>query len=98
MNFRMPTTEEIYAAIERGKEAVVELFAEVGRQVEELAGQLEKQAEVLKELQNRLSKNSRNSNKPPSFLTIADQINPLNVHNYIGLPDGVRVANVRRIR
>ena len=66
MNFRMPTTEEIYAAIERGKEAVVELFAEVGRQVEELAGQLEKQAEVLKELQNRLSKNSRNSNKPPS--------------------------------
>jgi len=36
MNFRMPTTEEIYAAIERGKEAVVELFAEVGRQVEEL--------------------------------------------------------------
>jgi transposase len=62
----MPTTEEIYAAIERGKEAVVELFADVGRQVEELAGQLKKQAEVLKELQDRLSKNSRNSCKPPS--------------------------------
>ena len=37
MNLRMPTKEEIFAAIERGKEAVVELFDEVGRQVEELA-------------------------------------------------------------
>ena len=66
MNFRMPTKEEIYAAIEKGKEAVLELFDEVGRQVEELAVQLEKQAEALKELQDQLSKNSQNSSKPPS--------------------------------
>jgi len=66
MNFRMPTKEEIYAAIEKGKEAVLDLFDEVGRQVEELAVQLEKQAEALKELQDQLSKNSQNSSKPPS--------------------------------
>jgi len=45
---------------------VVELFLGVGRQMEELAKQLEKQAAALKELQARLEKNSRNSSKPPS--------------------------------
>jgi len=38
----------------------------VGKQLEELAGQLEKQAAAIKELQARLAKNSRNSSKPPS--------------------------------
>jgi hypothetical protein len=38
----------------------------VGRQLEELAGQLEKQAALLKDLQARLDKHSRNSSKPPS--------------------------------
>lgn len=62
----MPTKEEIYVAIERGKEAILELFDEIRRQVEELAVQLEKQAIALKELQDQLSKNSQNSSKPPS--------------------------------
>jgi len=62
----MPTREEIHAAFEKGEAAVVELFLGVERQVEELARQTEKQAAALKELQARLEKNSRNSNKPPS--------------------------------
>ena len=66
MNIRMPTQEEIHAAFEKGEAAVVELFLGVERQVEELARQTEKQAAALKELQARLEKNSRNSNKPPS--------------------------------
>lgn len=66
MNIRMPTREEIHAAFEKGEAAVVELFLSVGRQMEELAQQLEKQAAALKELQARLEKNSRNSSKPPS--------------------------------
>jgi transposase len=66
MNIRMPTREEIHLAFEQGEEAMVELFMDVGRQLEELAGQLEKQAVTLKELQARLEKNSRNSSKPPS--------------------------------
>jgi transposase len=66
MQLRLPAKEEIYVAFENGKEAVVELFDKVGRQVEELAVQLEKQAVALKELQERLSKNSQNSSKPPS--------------------------------
>jgi transposase len=62
----MPTREEIHAAFEQGEAAVVELFIGLGLQMEELAGQLEKQAAALKELQARLEKNSRNSSKPPS--------------------------------
>ena len=66
MNFRMPDYEEIHVAFEKGEAAVVELFNAVGRQIEELAVQLEKQNEALKELQARLQKDSRNSSKPPS--------------------------------
>jgi transposase len=66
MNIRMPTREEIHAAFEKGEEAVVELFIGVGLQLEEVAGQLEKQAAALQDLQARLKKNSRNSSQPPS--------------------------------
>jgi transposase len=66
MNIRMPTREEIHLAFAQGEAAVVELFLSVGQHMEELAGQLEKQAAALKELQARLEKNSRNSSKPPS--------------------------------
>lgn len=45
---------------------MIELFVSVGRQVEELAQQWEQQAAVLRDLQARLEKNSRNSSKPPS--------------------------------
>ena len=38
----------------------------MGKRLEELAGQLGKQAAAVKELQARLAKNSRNSSKPPS--------------------------------
>lgn len=62
----MPTREEIHAAFEKGEEAVVELFIGVGLQLEEVAGQLEKQAAALQDLQARLEKNSRNSSQPPS--------------------------------
>ena len=62
----MPEYEEIHAAFEKGEAAVVELFKDVGKQIEELAAQFEKQSEALKELQARLKKNSRNSGKPPS--------------------------------
>jgi transposase len=66
MDIRLPTQEDIHAAFEQGEEAVVELFAGVGEQVEWLARQLQQQAGVLEELRARLGKNSRNSGKPPS--------------------------------
>ncbi len=62
----MPDAEEIHAAFEKGESAVVELFNDIGSQIEELAAQLEKQSEALKELQARLKKDSRNSSNPPS--------------------------------
>jgi hypothetical protein len=64
MNFQMPEYEEIHAAFEKGEAAVVGLFNDVGKHIEELAAQLEKQGGALKELQARLNKNSRNSSKP----------------------------------
>jgi hypothetical protein len=62
----IPDLKAIRTAFADGEEAVINLFGSVSAQVEELAAQLEKQAVVLKELQARLSKNSRNSGKPPS--------------------------------
>jgi transposase len=66
MNFIIPDHKAILKAFAEGEDAVVALFGEVTAQVEKLAAQLEKQTGVLKELQARLSKNSRNSGKPPS--------------------------------
>ncbi|MDU9047828.1 MAG: IS66 family transposase [Candidatus Electrothrix sp. Rat3] len=66
MNFSIPDHKAIRKAFAEGEEAVVTLFDSVTVQVEELAAQLEKQAGMLKDLQARLSKNSRNSGKPPS--------------------------------
>ena len=66
MNFSIPDHKTIRKAFAEGEETVIALFDNVIAQVEELAAQLEKQAGVLKDLQVRLSKNSRNSGKPPS--------------------------------
>ena len=66
MNFRIPTDEEIHTAFETGEAAVIDLFHDVVEQMSELARQLAKQGEALQALQARLSKNSRNSSKPPS--------------------------------
>ena len=66
MNFSIPDHKAIRKAFAEGEEAVVALFGSITAQVEELAAQLEKQAGMLKDLQARLSKNSRNSGKPPS--------------------------------
>ena len=66
MNLNIPDEKKIRTAFAEGEEAVVNLFGSVSAQVEELAAQLEKQAGILKDLQARLSKNSRNSGKPPS--------------------------------
>ncbi len=66
MNIHMPTREEIHIAFEQGEEAVAGLFMGVGKQLEELARQMENQAAAIKDLQARLAKNSRNSSKPPS--------------------------------
>ena len=66
MNLSIPEEKEIRTAFAEGEEAVVALFGSITAQVEELVVQLEKQAGMLKDLQARLTKNSRNSGKPPS--------------------------------
>lgn len=66
MNIQMPSELEIHEAYQRGEAAVVQLFSTVGQQVSDIARQFETQAEALKELEARLSKNSHNSSKPPS--------------------------------
>lgn len=66
MNFSIPEEKEVRTAFAEGEEAVIALFGSITAQVKKLAAQLEKQAGVLKDLQARLSKNSRNSGKPPS--------------------------------
>lgn len=65
MNIKMPTRDEISAAFEKGKPAIVSLFDTVGDQLILLASQLDKQKEIIEELKGRLSKDSHNSSKPP---------------------------------
>lgn len=66
MNIQLPSHEKIKEAFLQGEEAVVALFDELGDPLTELALQLLKQGEVIQELQAKLSKNSKNSSKPPS--------------------------------
>lgn len=55
-----------HRAFLEGEEAVVNLLAQVGQQVERLARQMEVQAAVLNEVQGRLGKTSANRSEPPS--------------------------------
>jgi transposase len=66
MIMKMPSEPEIHQAFIRGEAAIVQLFATLGQQVFDLAEQFEKQAEALRQLTARLSKDSHNSSKPPS--------------------------------
>jgi hypothetical protein len=66
MNIHLPTRDEIHTAFEQGEKAVMDLFLTVEAPVEELTKEVEKPAEMLKELQARLGKNRRNSGKPPT--------------------------------
>ena len=66
MQIILPTRDEIHAAYIQGEEAVVSLFGELGHQVEALGEVVRQQGEAIQALQGRLSKDSRNSSKPPS--------------------------------
>lgn len=66
MQITLPSRAAIHAAYIQGEEAVVSLFAELGQQVEALAAVVVQQGEAIQALQGRLSKDSRNSSKPPS--------------------------------
>jgi transposase len=59
MTSRTPGEEEIRAAYRQGEEAVVGLFMQTISIIDELAARV-------KQLEDRLAKNSGNSNKPPS--------------------------------
>jgi transposase len=66
MNLQLPTDDEICAAFEQGQAAILDLFHDISRQMQELAQQMAQQAEALQALQARQAKDSRNSGKPPS--------------------------------
>jgi len=50
MNLQLPSLDEIQVAFKQGEADVVALFDKVSLQIVELAEQLAKQAEVIKEL------------------------------------------------
>jgi len=66
MSIQIPSHKKIREAFREGEDAVVALFDEFGGQLIELAQQLQKQSDMIQELQAKASKNSRNSSKPPS--------------------------------
>jgi hypothetical protein len=47
MNLQFPTDDEICVAFEKGQAAILDLFHDVSRQLQELAQQMAKQAEAL---------------------------------------------------
>ncbi len=66
MNIRLPSPEEIREAFKEGEDEIVALFDALRDPLLEIAEQLKKQAEAIRELEAKASKNSRNSSKPPS--------------------------------
>jgi transposase len=66
MQLQLPNREDIHNAYIQGEEAVVELVSGLVSCIQELATCISKQQEAIKALQDQLSKNSRNSSKPPS--------------------------------
>ena len=66
MSLKFPTEDEIRTAYEQGEVTVIALFNGVECELVSLADALKSQAEAIKELQAKLSKNSSNSGKPPS--------------------------------
>ncbi len=66
MDIQLPTYEQIHEAYQTGEEAVLQLFATVSTQVEELVAHIQQLHEVIQQLQDQVQKTSRNSSKPPS--------------------------------
>jgi len=66
VNLKLPTEEKIRTAYKEGEDAVLALFNQFEKELVGLAKALKEQAEAIKELQTKLSKDSSNSGKPPS--------------------------------
>jgi hypothetical protein len=66
MDFNFPSKDEISTAYQQGEAEVLKLFDQIEGQVMALSKILQEQAEAIKELQAKLSKDSSNSGKPPS--------------------------------
>ena len=66
MDFSFPTKDEISTAYQQGEAGVLELLGQIEDQMMTLSKTLQDQADAIKELQAKLSKDSSNSGKPPS--------------------------------
>lgn len=66
MNLKLATEDEIRTAYQQGEDAVLMLFNQFESELVGLVEALKEQAEAIKELQAKLSKDSSNSGKPPS--------------------------------
>lgn len=66
MQLKIPSEKDIREAYRKGEDAVVEVFHEVLSCIKDLSRHIEKQQQVIDELQRQIAKNSSNSSKPPS--------------------------------
>ncbi|MBF0230995.1 MAG: hypothetical protein HQK63_15615 [Desulfamplus sp.] len=66
MQLKIPSEKDIREAYRQGEDAVVEVFHEVLSCIKDLSRHIEKQQQVIDELQRQIAKNSSNSSKPPS--------------------------------
>lgn len=66
MQLKIPSEKDIREAYRKGEDSVVEVFHEVLSCIKDLSRHIEKQQQVIEELQRQIAKNSSNSSKPPS--------------------------------
>lgn len=66
MQLKIPSEKDIREACRKGEDSVVEVFHEVLSCIKDLSRHIEKQQQVIEELQRQIAKNSSNSSKPPS--------------------------------
>jgi transposase len=66
LQLQLPTIEDIHNAYVQGEEAVTHLVNGLIGDMHNLLDHIQQQQELIQSLQNQLSKNSKNSSKPPS--------------------------------
>ncbi|MBF0413784.1 MAG: hypothetical protein HQK70_13895 [Desulfamplus sp.] len=89
MQLKIPSEKDIREAYRKGEDSVVEVFHEVLSCIKDLSRHIEKQQQVIKELQRQIAKNSSNSSKPPSSDGLKKQ-RTSSLRKKVRNPQGVR--------
>ena len=65
-SLQLPNRDRVHNAYVEGEGAVIELIEGLVNYIQQLVVHIQRQDQIIQELQDKVAKNSKNSNKPPS--------------------------------